>query len=382
MDPSTRVVRPIREADPTYGGLVPPIYPSTTYRRAADGSYPGGHSYSRDQNPTTEPAEQMLAALEEGAEALVFSSGMAAATALLDSCAAGTRVVAPRHMYWTIRRWFEGEVARGRLGGLILVDATNPDAWREAFDDGVGAGAPLLAWLETPANPTGDITDLLAVSELAHEAGAVVVADNTVATPVHTRPIEFGVDVVFHSATKQLNGHGDVLAGALVCAAPDALWERVRHERGYRGAVLGPFEAWLLARGMRTLFLRVRQSSAAAHHIAERLVDHPAVRAVMYPGLTHHPHHDVAARQMHDGFGMLVSIRLRGGPDAARRVLGRLELFTDATSLGSVESLAEHRSMVEGAGTPVPDDLLRLSIGIEHAPDLLTDLRHALDPER
>ncbi len=382
MDPSTRVVRPISEADPTFGGLVPPIYPSTTYRRATDGSYPGGHSYSRDQNPTTEPAEQMLATLEEGAEALLFSSGMAAAAALLDSCEPGTHVVAPRHMYWTMRRWFESEVARGRLAGLTLVDATDPEAWRTAFDNRVAPGAPLLAWIETPANPTGDITDLLAVSELAHEAGAVVVADNTVATPAHTRPIEFGVDVVFHSATKQLNGHGDVLAGALVCAAPDALWDRVRHERGYRGAVLGPFEAWLLLRGMRTLFLRVRQSSASAALIADALANHQGLRSVLYPGLSHHPHHDVAARQMHDGFGMLLSIRLRGGAEAARRVLGRLELFTDATSLGSVESLVEHRSMVEGAGTPVPDDLLRLSIGIEHAADLLSDLRQALDPER
>ncbi len=381
MDPSTRAARAPGQPDPTMRGLVAPIYPSTTYERGREGDYPGGHSYSRDQNPTVEPAEELLAALEEGTEALLFSSGMAAATALLDALDPGTHVIAPARMYWTLRRWFEREVERGRLAGLTLVDGPEEERWAAAFAEHDHTG-PTLAWLETPSNPMGDVIDLIEVAELAHEAGALVAADNTTATPVHTRPLEFGADVVFHSATKQLNGHGDVLAGALVCSdelAGTELWARVRHERAYRGAVLGPFEAWLLLRGMRTLFVRVARSSATAFEVAAALAEHPSVAEVRYPGLPSHPGHDIAARQMHDGFGMLVSFRPTGGEEAARRALGRLTLFTDATSLGSTESLVEHRARIEGEGTPVPADLLRLSIGLEHADDLIGDLRQALD---
>ena len=377
MDPSTRAAQTPGAAEPAFGGLVPPIYPSTTYGRAPDGTYPGGRSYSRDQNPTGEPAEELLAELEGGAEALLFASGMAAATALLDALEPDTHVVAPRHMYWTIRRWLEDEAATGRLR-LTLVDNDDLDAWSSALD---GPG-PALAWVETPSNPMGLITDLAALTAIAHDAGALVAADNTTATPVHTRPIAHGVDVVFHSATKQLNGHGDVLAGALV-AAPDLVehpvWAGVRHQRGYRGAVLGPFEAWLLLRGMRTLYVRVPRSSSSALVLAKVLREHPAVARVRYPGLDDHPGHAVAARQMDGGFGMLVSVELAGGATAARRFASSLELFADATSLGSTESLVEHRSTVEGAGTPVPDDLVRLSVGLEHPDDLVADCRRSLD---
>ena len=396
MDPSTRAARAPGRADPTFGGLVAPIIPSTTFERDAEGGYPGGHSYSRDQNPTGEPAEELLAQLEGGAEALLFASGMAAATALLDAWLdtaaavatatgeAGARpeaplphVVAPRHMYWTMRRWFEDRHDLGRLR-LTLVDDVEPATW----DAALHADGPHLVWLETPSNPMGHVTDLAAVAALAHERGALVVADNTTATPVHTRPIEHGIDVVVHSATKQLNGHGDVLAGALVAAdAGTDLWAAVRHQRAYRGAVLGPFEAWLLLRGMRTLFVRVPRSSATALAVAEAVAAHPAVVEVAYPGLADHPGHDLATRQMDGGFGMLVSIRVAGGEEAARRVLGRLALFADATSLGSTESLVEHRVRIEGEGSPVPDDLLRLAIGLEHPDDLIADLTAALDPE-
>jgi cystathionine gamma-synthase len=381
LDPSTRAARAPGRADPTYRGLVAPIYPSTTYERDADGRYPGGHSYSRDQNPTNDDVEALLAQLEGGEDAMLFASGMAAATALIDSFDDGLHVVAPNHMYWTLRRWLEDEAARGRVR-LTFVTNTDVDAWAGALASAArGDGAP-LAWLETPANPLGDVTDLAAVSAAAHDAGALVVADSTTATPVHTRPIEHGVDVVFHSATKQLNGHGDVLAGALVTTTADERWERVRLQRGSRGGVLGPFEAWLLLRGMRTLFVRVPRSSASALAVATALAEHPAVDEVLYAGLPDHPGHAVAARQMDSGFGMLVSFRVRGGEDAARRVLNRLELFADATSLGSTESLVEHRHRIEGAGTPVPVDLLRLSIGLEHPDDLVADLRQALDGER
>jgi cystathionine gamma-synthase len=216
------------------------------------------------------------------------------------------------------------------------------------------------------------------VAELAHAAGARVVADGTLATPVLTRPLELGADLVMHSATKQLGGHADVLAGALVTAREDGLWERIAHERAYRGAVLGPFESWLLLRGMRTLFLRVSASCRGAQRVAEALAAHAGVTRVFHPGLEDHPGHAVAARQMHGGFGCLVSFRVPGGEAAARRVAERLELFRDATSLGGVESLVEHRASVEGEGTPVPDDLLRLSVGIEDPDDLVDDLRAAL----
>ncbi len=376
MHPSTRVARAPGRAEVAYGGLVPPVFPSTTYVRDAAGDYPGGHSYSRDQNPTGEPAEELLNELEGGADSLLFASGMAAATALLDALEPGSHVVAPRNMYWTIRGWLEAEAAKGAWA-LTLVDNTDLGAWEAAL--AARAGGPQLAWIETPSNPMGEVIDLAALSEVAHRHGAVVVADNTTSTPVHTRPIEHGVDVVFHSATKQLNGHGDVLAGALTTSTTNELWDRVRHQRGYRGAVLGPFESWLLLRGMKTLWVRVPRSSASALHIATALHDHPALTAVLYPGLPDHPGHAIAARQMAGGFGMLVSLRVRGGADAARRVLNALELFADATSLGSTESLVEHRARVEGAGSPVPDDLLRLSIGLEDPDDLLADLRQALD---
>ena len=396
IDPSTLAARAPGRADPTFGGLHPPIVPSTTFERDADGGYPGGHSYTRDQNPTGEPAEELLAQLEGGAEALLFASGMAAATALLDawldtvaadrlddgvgSTAADQplpHVVAPRHMYWTIRRWFEHQHDLGRLR-LTLVHDVEPATW----DAALRADGPHLLWLETPSNPMGHVTDLTTIAALAHERGAIVVADNTTATPVHTRPLAHGVDVVVHSATKQLNGHGDVLAGALVTADADSpVWAAVRHQRGYRGAVLGPFEAWLLLRGMRTLFVRVPRSSASALAVAEALTTHPAVAEVAYPGLPDHPGHALAAAQMDGGFGMLVSMRVAGGEDAARRVLGRLRLFADATSLGSTESLVEHRVRIEGDGSPVPADLLRLSVGLEHPDDLIADLTAALDPE-
>ncbi len=354
--------------------IVPPLYPSASYERDPDGSYPGGHSYTRDQNPTFGPAERLLARLEGGVEALLFASGMAAATTALETLPHGAHVVAPRQMYWTLRLWLEDAHAAGRLE-VDFVPAGDLDALRAALR----TGTTQLVWLETPANPMLEITDLAAAAEIAHAAGARVCADGTLATPVLMRPLALGCDWVMHSATKQLNGHADVVAGALVARAIDEAWERVRHERAYRGAILGPFEAWLLLRGMRTLHLRVARSAANAQRVAEALAAHPKVEAVHYPGLAAHPRHAVAVRQMRGGFGPLVSFQTGGGETRARALAARLSLFRDATSLGGVESLVEHRAGVEGAGTAVPDDLLRLSIGIEHADDLVADLSAALD---
>ncbi len=371
--PETLAAQALGWVEPTTRSVVPAIYPSTLYERAPDGSYPGGHTYTRDQNPTYDQAEALLNRLEGGEGALLFASGMAAATTVFETLDAGDHVVAPEQMYWTIQRWLEELAGRGRIA-LDLV----PNGDLGALEAALRPGRTKIVWVETPANPGTAITDIEASAEAAHVAGARLVADGTLATPVLCRPIEHGADLVVHSATKQLNGHADVLAGAVVTARRDGFWERLVHDRGYRGAVLGPFETWLLLRGMRTLFLRVPRSAESAMRIAERLASHPAVLEVHYPGLPSHPGHAAAARQMSDGFGMLVSFRPRGGAPAARRVAGALRLFRNATSLGGVESLVEHRAPVEGPGTRVPDDLLRLSIGIEAVDDLLADLDRAL----
>ena len=366
--PATLAAQALGWIDPSTGGLVPPVHPSVQYVRG-----PGRPIYTRDQNPTYEPAEALLAALEGGRAAMLFSSGMAAAATVFDTLDAGDHVVAPREMYWMLRRWLQDLARRGRIA-LDLVPNGDGDALRAALR----RGATRIVWVETPANPGGAVTDLAEAAALAHEAGALLAADNTVATPVLSRPLEHGADLVMHSATKQLNGHSDVLAGALVTAREDELWSRCRRERAFRGAVLGPFESWLLLRGMRTLCLRVAASAAGAQRIAEALDGHPALSAVLYPGLPSHPGHALAARQMDGGFGSVVSLRMAGGAEAARRIVERLRLFHNATSLGGVESLVEHRGPVEGPGSPVPDDLVRLSIGIEDADDLVADLKQAL----
>ena len=370
---STLAAQALGLVDPTTRSIVPAIYPSVPYERAPDGSYPGGHTYTRDQNPTYDQAEALLARLEGGQGALLFSSGMAAATTVFETLATGDHVVAPEQMYWTVQRWLEALAGRGRIT-LDLV----PNGDQTALEAALRPGQTKIVWVETPANPTCAMTDIAATAEAAHAVGARVAVDSTVCTPVLCRPIEHGADLVMHSATKQLNGHADVLAGALITARRDDLWERITHDRGYRGAVLGPFEAWLLLRGMRTLFLRVPRSATSAQRIAEWLTTHPAVSEVFYPGLSSHPGHAVAVRQMSGGFGMLLSFRVAGGEDAAKRVAGGLRLFKNATSLGGVESLVEHRAPVEGPGTRVPDDLLRLSVGIEAVDDLLADLEQAL----
>ena len=373
MRPATAAAQALGWIDRAAHGVVPPIFPSASYERKSDGSFPGGHSYSRDQNPGFDQVEALLAELDRGAAALVFASGMAAATTIFEVLEPGTHVIAPRDMYWTIQLWLESLHERGRIV-LDKVDNTDLDALRSTLR----GGGKELVWLETPSNPLCAITDIAAATEIAHDAGATVIADGTVATPVLCNPIELGVDLVFHSATKQLNGHTDVLAGALVTAREDDLWAKIRVDRAYRGGVLGPFETWLLLRGMRTLFLRVKASADNAMKVANALRGNANVTEVLYPGLDDHPGHTIAARQMNGGFGFMMSIRLRGGNEAAKRVADSVQIFKQATSLGGVESLIEHRAAIEGGRTNVPDDLLRLSIGIEDPDDLIEDLRNAI----
>ncbi|HSN20868.1 MAG TPA: PLP-dependent transferase, partial [Usitatibacter sp.] len=317
--------------------------------------------------------EALLAALEGAHSALLFSSGQSAAAALFQALAPGERVLLPRNMYWGLRNWIAGFMASWRLEVEFYDNASLDDLASRA------RAKPLrLLWIETPANPTWEVTDIAAAARIAHAAGATVAVDSTCATPVLTQPLALGADVVMHSATKYLNGHSDVVAGALATARDDELWQRIRHVRAGGGAVLGPFEAWLLARGMRTLHLRVQAACANAQAIADRFARHAKVSHVLYPGLESHPGHEVAARQMRGGFGAMLSLRIAGGEAAAKAFAGRLRVFKRATSLGSVESLAEHRASVEGPNTMCPPDLVRLSIGIEDVEDLAADIDQAL----
>ena len=361
-----RIAMPYRE-------IVPPIHVSTTYERGADGAFPGGRIYSRADNPSYDQAEALIAALERAVGALLFASGEAAAATVFQALAPGACALVPRNMYWGFRKWLLEFAAPWGLAIEFYENASLDDLATKTR-----ARKPRLIWIETPANPTWDVTDIAAASAIAREVGATLAVDSTAATPMLTRPLELGADLVMHSATKYLNGHSDVIAGALATARDDELWQRIKSIRTGGGAVLGPLEAWLLLRGMRTLHLRVAEASANALAIAQRFHGHPRLSHVLYPGLPSHPGHAVAARQMRGGFGGMMSLRLKDGEDAAKAFTAKLAVFKRATSLGSVESLVEHRASVEGPGTTCPTDLVRLSIGIEHADDLIGDIQQAL----
>jgi cystathionine gamma-synthase len=353
--------------------ITPPIHVSSTFLRDADNQYRSGRVYMRDDNPSFDQAEALLNTLEGGHETLLFASGMAAATSVFQALKPGDHVLVPEVMYWGLRNWLTGFATSWGLD-VELIDMTDASAVRAALRP----GATKLVWVETPANPLWTITDLSATAELAHAAGALLAVDSTSATPVLTQPLAFGADLVMHSATKYLNGHSDLTAGTVTTRADNEHWQRVRSVRAQIGGTLGSFESWLLLRGMRTLYLRVRAASASALRIAEHFDGHPHVAHVLYPGLPSCHGHDIAKRQMQDGFGGMLSIRAAGGETAAIAVAANTRLWKRATSLGGVESLIEHRASAEGVGTPVPADLLRLSVGIENADDLIADLEQAL----
>jgi len=357
--------------EPTTRALAQPIHIATTYVRDADNGYSTGFVYGRPDNVTIHQAEALLAELEYADGAMMFGSGTAAAAAVLLSLPP-THVVAPRVMYWGLRQWLRGLSRYGH--DVTFVDMEDLDAVRSA----ITRGRTRLVWIETPSNPLWTITDIEAVCDLAHRAGAIVCADSTVATPVLCKPLDFGCDLVVHSATKYLNGHSDVVAGAIATARVDAAWRRIRDIRLQHGGFLSPFDAFLLLRGLRTLDLRVTAQSRSAHLLAERLARHPAIRQVLYPGLLGHPGHSIAARQMTGGFGGMLSIRL-GSRASAIAVAANVQLWRRATSFGGTESLIEHRASIEGEGSPCPDDLLRLSVGLEDPEDLHRDLTQALN---
>ena len=359
--------------DPTTRAVVPPIHVATTFLRDPDNAYSSGFVYGRPDNATVRETEEIIATLEDGTEALLFSSGMSAATACVMALEPGDHIVASAVMYWALRNWLLNDAARWGLK-VDLVETDDPENIRRA----VQPGRTKLVWIETPSNPLWTITDIAAAAAIAHEAGAKLAVDSTTASPFHTRPLALGADVVMHAATKILNGHSDVVAGVLVGREPGPYWDRIKRVRSAGGAILGPFEAYLLNRGMKTFFVRAAEQAATAATLAVRLAAHPHVARVLYPGLPQHPGHDVAARQMENGFGFMMSIQVRGGEAAAIATAAHVRLWKRATSLGGVESLIEHRASIEGPGTPCPPDLLRMSAGIEDPDDLYRDIDEAL----
>jgi cystathionine gamma-synthase len=373
LRPETVAAHALRAVDAATGAVVPPIYTSTTYARDESYSPKLKENYIRNGNPTLWQTEETIAALEQGAEALLFASGMAAITILTETIPQGAHVVAPDVMYYGTRDWLQRLAGLGRIS-LTLFDPKKTGALEAALQQ----GKTDLVWIETPLNPTWDVVDIAAAAEAAHLAGAILAVDATATAAVTTKPLTLGADLVFHSATKYLNGHSDVLAGVLVTRELNARWKDVATLRTKMGAPLPPLECFLLMRGIRTLFVRYRQASQNAMAIARHFEKHPKVERVLYPGLPSHPGHAVATRQMTDGFGGMMSILVKGSFDDARRLCTRLKVIVPATSLGGVETLAEHRKSVEGPSSPVPDNLVRVSVGIEHVDDLIADLEQAL----
>jgi cystathionine gamma-synthase len=371
MRPETLFVHAGATPDPATGAVVPPLHLSTTFLHGPAGERVAGFEYVREGNPNQQQLESALAELERGAAALAFASGMAACSALLDSLPSDAHVVYPRDCYAGLRV-LVSEFLPQRGVSSTAVDIGDIDAVRAALTP-----ATRCLWLETPSNPQLRISDIAAASALVRGRGIAVVCDNTFATPLLQQPLTLGADIVMHSTTKYFGGHSDVLGGALVFVSSDALFDAVAHRRHITGGVASPFNCWLTLRGLRSLPARMAMHCRNARVIAEFLAAHPRVESVNWPGLPSHPNHAVAARQMRD-FGGMMSVLIRGGRDAALGFAGRLRLFTNATSLGGCESLIEHRASVEGEHPVSPQNLLRLSIGLEHSDDLIDDLRQAL----
>jgi cystathionine gamma-synthase len=369
----TQAVHAGHGVDPATGAVRPPIHLSTTFARETDGSYPRGYVYSRTNNPNREALEKCLAALEGGAAAAAFSSGSAATMGVFQALSPGDHVIASHDVYHGTARLLREILAPWGLE-TSFVDMTDPGQVERA----VKASTKLI-WVETPSNPLLKITDIACASEIAHEAKALCVCDNTWATPVLQRPFELGADLIVHATTKYLGGHSDVLGGALIAKVEDGFFQRVRKIQVTGGAVPSPFECWLTLRGVPTLPYRMRGHSENASKVAEFLSRHSAVEVVHYPGLKEHAGYEVACRQMELPGGML-SFQVKGGREKAFEAAAKVKVFTRATSLGGVESLIEHRASVEGPETRTPDNLLRLSIGLEHADDLIEDLAQALTP--
>ena len=371
LHPGTVAVHAGNEADPATGAVAPPIHLATTFRHGPTGERIAGYEYQREGNPTNDRLREALAALEGGETACTFASGMAAMTTLLECLPQGARVLFPDDCYSGLRMLFQEYLPeRGSVAGVVA--RGDLDAVRAACATPVS-----MLWIETPSNPLMKISDIASLAGIGRASGAIVVVDNTFATPLLQRPLALGADVVMHSTTKYFGGHSDVLGGALVFAQDGELAGKVAHRLHVTGAVLAPFSAWLTLRGCRSLGARMSMHCANARMVVDFLVAHPAIERVNWPGLASHPGHDVAKNQMRD-FGAMLSIEVRGGREAALAMAGKLRVFTNATSLGGCESLVEHRASVEGPNLRSPQNLLRISVGLEDADDLIADLAQAL----
>ncbi|RMF94109.1 MAG: aminotransferase class V-fold PLP-dependent enzyme [Nitrospinota bacterium] len=357
--------------DPGTGAVTPPIHLSTTFEREADGSYPRGYLYIRNRNPNRDALEQCLAALEGGQGAAAFSSGSAATMSVFQALSPGDHLLASVDVYYGTARLLQEMFVPWGIE-VTFVDMTDPGQVEQALRPNTR-----LFWVETPSNPLLKITDIARIAQIAHQAGARCVCDNTWASPILQRPLDLGADLVVHATTKYLGGHGDVLGGAVICKEEDDFFQRIRQIQISGGAVPSPFDCWLVLRGIRTLPYRMRAHAENALKVAKFLHQHAQVEAVHYPGLPEHPGHAIATRQMRL-YGGMASFQVRGGRERAMEVAAKVRLFIRATSLGGPESLIEHRASIEGPGTRTPENLLRLSIGLEHPDDLIEDLAQAL----
>lgn len=373
LRPETIAAHALYATDAATGAIVPALHMATTFARDENYLPLLKESYQRNGNPNLWQAEAAIAALEKGPECLLFPSGMQAIATLFETIPLGAHVVALETMYYGTRDWLRHLEAKGRIS-LTLFNATDPTGLANALR----AGKTDLVWIETPLNPTWDVVDIATAAKLAHDAGAILAVDATVTAAVTTQPLTLGADIVFHSVTKYLNGHSDVLGGALITNEVNERWKMIRMLRTKTGAALAPFECWLLLRGMRTLFVRYREASANAKAIARHFASHPKLESVLYPGLATHPGYEIAKKQMLDGYGGMMSLLLKIDFAGAQKFCTKLNVITPATSLGGCESLAEHRKTVEGPASPVPDNLVRLSIGIENVNDLVADIEQAL----
>ena len=369
--PATLAVHAGNAPDESTGAVAPPLHLSTTFRHGPAGERVAGYEYQREGNPTNDRLREALAALEGGETACTFASGMAAMTTLLECLPQGARVLFPDDCYSGLRMLFQEYLPeRGIVASVV--DMGDLDAVRAACATPVS-----MLWIETPSNPLMKISDIASLAGIGRASGAIVVVDNTFATPLLQRPLALGADVVMHSTTKYFGGHSDVLGGALVFSQDGELAGKVAHRLHVTGAVLAQLSAWLTLRGCRSLGARMSMHCANARMVVDFLVAHPAIERVNWPGLASHPGHDVAKNQMRD-FGAMLSIEVRGGRDAALAMAGKLRVFTNATSLGGCESLVEHRASVEGPNPRSPQNLLRISVGLEDADDLIADLAQAL----
>ena len=373
MKKETQAIHATNLVDETAGAIATPIFLSTTFARDADGSYPKGHMYSRNSNPNRDALEKGLAILEGGAKAFAFGSGLAAVSAVFQCMKSGDHVLMPAVGYYASMKLAEEIMGPWGLQ-MSQVDMEDLEAIKGAIQPNTK-----LIWVETPANPLLGISDIQAICTLAHSRGIYVGVDNTIATPILQNPISLGADIVMHATTKYIGGHSDVLGGAIIMREENDWSARLKRVQILMGATQNPLDCYLLARGLKTLPLRMREHSASALTLAQKLEKHIAIEKVHYPGLISHPQHELAKRQMPNGFSGMISIQIKGDEANARKVASKLKLFQQATSLGGVESLVEHRRSIEGPDSKTPGNLLRLSIGLEHVDDLWEDLKQGLN---